>query len=128
MYIRYLQLVQVFFIAILPYQLFFSYFCRFLITGVSSLYRDRLPIFSLLLLRLCSGDAVSKARGVAAYLGMYGFVEFFQGMLVEGMFFFTYDTHTIMLYKHTSIYKVFHIYAYTYYIYLYQVFDVPTFN
>ena len=63
---RYLQLYSSsLFIAILLYQLFSSYFCRFLIEGVSSdsLYHDTLPIFSLLLLRMCSGDAVSKAQG-----------------------------------------------------------------
>ena len=61
---------------------------------------------------------------------MYGFVEFFKGMLVEGMF--------ILHMKHIQLYTYFFIYTVEIYIYLtfthihilyiYQLFDVPTFN
>lgn len=128
MYVRYLRLVQVFFIAILPDQLFFSYFFSFLITGISSLYHDTLPIFSLLLLRLCSGDAVSKAHwGLLhhRYLGMYGFVEFFKGMLVEGMFMF-YILYTNN-YTHISIYKV-DIYIYFTFTHIHIIFTYTNYS
>ena len=105
----------------------------------TSLYHDTLPIFSLLLLRLCSGDAVSKAQGgllrdaldFPRYLGMYEFVEFFKGMLVEGMF-LLHIIH-IQLYTYFFIYKVdiyiYFTFTHIHILYIYrQLFDVPTFN